>query len=257
MSNIKTEILNEYLRSYRRLLDAEKVKRDTVIISLPFHFSRGHRVEVAVTRIGDQYLLSDMARTIGELKLCGYVITKSHRTKIAEIAQQSGVEIRKNELVRMSSAHEFGEALQSFAEVSKTVGDAYLVYRTHPASEMRIFDLVKEALDKRSVKYESKVKVLGALDEHQIDFYAPPNGKPGVAIGILARADTHPLAQIWDSKCRDLKDKYQNLKIGLVYDVEEARWSDVSRKLIEKAADRIIPSTEASVIAEYAEKVAS
>ncbi len=257
-NKLKSDILERYLSAYRGLVEAEQVEADTVVVSFPFHVWESHRVELAIQKISNvEFFISDMARTIGELKLNGYNINKSVRAKIQTLGQDAGIRVKQNELVRSCSPSELGNVLQKFAEAAKTIGDAYLVHKTRPISEDRLFGIVKESLDYKGIAHEERVRVSGVLDSHTIDFYAPPNGKPGFGIAILARQDTHTLAQLWGFKCRDLRDAHPNLKIGLVYDTEDAKWTQIAENIIRHEANFVLPSTSAADAADRAIEIVS
>jgi hypothetical protein len=68
----KHSVVKAYLDAYKKLVVSESVTEGaagtSTAISIPLHFSGNHRVEVTVTEFSSgKYILSDMARTLGEL----------------------------------------------------------------------------------------------------------------------------------------------------------------------------------------------
>jgi hypothetical protein len=74
----KNKIVTAYLKAYRGLVASETImdKGDvgaSTTLSIPLHFAGDHRVEVTVTEFSPgQFILSDMARTLGELIWCAF-----------------------------------------------------------------------------------------------------------------------------------------------------------------------------------------
>lgn len=124
-------VLQKYLDAQRIMADIEQVDSENVMISLPLHFSSNARVEMTVTRITENYFaISDRAQTIGELRDAGYGITGRLKKRMTEIGKPARIQFRGNHLVRECSEEELGQAIQEFADAAKTIGDAYLTYRS-------------------------------------------------------------------------------------------------------------------------------
>ena len=65
-------VLDAYLRAYRDLIAVE-LDGDSATLSFPFHLAANHRVEITVTKFGgNRCILSDSARTLGEVQAAGY-----------------------------------------------------------------------------------------------------------------------------------------------------------------------------------------
>src|SRR2546426_9134775 len=93
-NELRDSVLESYFQSQRELIAAEQMDSDNVIVSFPFHYSGGHRVELNITAIpGDRFFVSDMAQTIGELKQSGYGVTKTLRNRIQEIAAAARIKV--------------------------------------------------------------------------------------------------------------------------------------------------------------------
>lgn len=122
-------VVETYLRAYRDLIVTERVSDRDVIISFPLHLAANHRIEIAVTRIGEsRYVLSDLARTLGELEAAGYSLTTKMRDRLEKLASISGVQVVDRYLILETHEREIGQSMQRLLEVSKTIGDVYLVH---------------------------------------------------------------------------------------------------------------------------------
>lgn len=101
----KDKVVKAYLDAYKKLVFSESVSDKTAgpstAISVPLHFSRNHRVEVTVIEFSaGKYILSDMARTLGELAEGGKKVTQDFRKKAEEIASHCWFEVRLGSLGR-------------------------------------------------------------------------------------------------------------------------------------------------------------
>jgi hypothetical protein len=99
-------------------------------------------------------------------------------------------------------------------------------------------------LDSRGLAYRIGDKVQGQLESHPFNLVVPPNGHPGMALGILPGQNTHTIAQVWGYKCEDIKreKRNRNMKLLLIYDTRFERWSDASKAILENRADAALPS---------------
>src|SRR5689334_509291 len=120
--SIAEDVLKKYFEAQRDLLAIEGVDERSAIISLPLHFSANARVELSVTRVSkDQFVISDMAQTIGELKDAGYSVRDKLRERILGMVEISRLQLDGNTLIRQCSEEELGNAIHAFADAAKTI----------------------------------------------------------------------------------------------------------------------------------------
>jgi hypothetical protein len=143
-----------------------------------------------------------------------------------------------------------GNAIQRFSEAAKTVGDAYLLQRTRTVHVREVVAEVKEILKSRRIKFKENHKVKGEIEPHPFDLYVAPNGKPGLAVAVIAGHNTHALAKIWAFNCTDVRNVFADrLKIGVVLDEEDsAPWTRQSKKILQSGADIVAPSSDLSTL---------
>jgi hypothetical protein len=244
-SGVSDPILSRYLEAYRNLLDVQEVDSNSVTISFPFHYSGNHRIEVTVTKISERsYVISDMARTLSELRNFGYRVQTPLHKRIEKLSKLSGLRIVQDYLLLESDADNLGQNIQKFLEAAKTVADVYLVHRTSGLKEDELSNAVREVLNRRRVIYEEKdkAKLVGEIETHKMNFLIAPNGKRGMAIAILPAYNSHLVAEAWGFKCEDIRRVPANLRfqIGLVYDTSQP-WTDESRHILNSKADMAIP----------------
>ncbi len=142
-----------------------------------------------------------------------------------------------------SSYAELGTSIQRFLEVSKTIGDVYLVHKQRADAGDELITQVRTVLDSQHILYRPHEKIWGALESHPFDLVALPNGHPGLAVSVLSGQNTHTVAQIWYYKCDDIRELPQNnnIKLGLVYDTRFEPWSDASKEILRSKADVVLP----------------
>jgi hypothetical protein len=244
MAKMIDRVLETYLRAYRGLIAVEPIDENNVTISFPFHLAANHRVELTVTYVGNKkYVISDGARTLGEIHDAGYSLTKQTKERLERFAGLSGLRIVNDHLVLDSSYAELGTSIQRFLEVSKTIGDVYLVHKQRADAGDELITQVRTVLDSERILYRPHEKIWGALESHPFDLVAPPNGHPGLAVSVLSGQNTHTVAQIWYYKCDDIRRVKQNnnIKLGLVYDIRFEPWSDASKEILRSKADVVLP----------------
>lgn len=246
----RNRVVTAYLKAYKKLVGFEVVSEDgvgrSVTISIPLHVSGNHRVEVTATEISPgHFVLSDMAHTLGELAEGGKNITADFRKRAEEIAKQQGANFVYDYLTLECRNADLGSSIQRFAEVCKTIGDAYLLHQASAAKIPAILSDIRRIFQQRNLPFEENFKVPGELEKHEFDIYTPPNGKPGVAVSVISGHNTHALAKVWAFNCWDVKNAKQNsLFLGLVLDEEDsAPWTKGSQKILRKTADIVVPST--------------
>lgn len=236
------EVLDKYLAVHQEMIATEQIDDDNVIVSFPLHFVGRHRVEVAVTRSANNfYVLSDMGRTIGELKQAGYTVSPALLSRMVEIAKPAEVRVVNENLIMECRPNDTGVALHVFSEIAKTIGDAYLAFSARSQPEKRLMQAVGNALNESHLAYKSDHKIAGKIEAHTVDFYIPPNGHLGLALGVLGGYNTHTTAQVWHFKCQDIRFN-PRMRVGIVYDTEESNWSFKSEKILNDMADFAIPS---------------
>jgi hypothetical protein len=239
------DVLKNYFATHKELIATEQVDDNNIIVSFPLHFVGNHRVEVSVTKsTKDLLLISDIGRTISELKDYGYSVSQSLLSRMVQIAKPANVRIVNDTLVLDCRPEEVGTSLHAFAEAAKTIGDAYLAFHVKTPPEKKLIEEVGEMLNESQVPYKLSHKVHGKIDAHSVDFYIPPNGHPGLALEILGGYNTHTTAQIWHFKCLDIRGFDARMKVGLVYDIEDSNWSPRSEAILRDVADFAIPSSD-------------
>lgn len=250
----KSKILKAYLDAYRSLVASEQVADkaipgESTTISVPLHIAGNHRVEVTVTEFSPgKFILSDMARTLGELSESGSRISADFRRRTEEIIKEFGVRLVKDHMLMDCDKASLGEAIQRFSEAAKTIGDAYLLQRTRSVHVREVLGEVKQILAARQLQFKENQKLKGTIEQVSFDFYVPPNGKPGLALAVVAGGNTHSLAKIWAFNCLDVKEQYaERLKLGVVIDEDDsARWTRHSKQILKKGADIVASSKDLS-----------
>jgi hypothetical protein len=241
--SLQDQILTNYLDAQRGLTEIEQVDENNVVLSLPLHFSANTRVELTITRVTDSYfVISDMAQTLGELKDAGYGLGGKLKEKILNLGKAAGLEFAGNHLVRKASAKELGEAIHQFADVAKTIGDAYLTYSTKRSAseEDELVTRVRRVFTEKHYRYQEKQELNGAIESHTVDFYMAPNGTRGLALAVLPNP-SQIVAEAWGFKTRDIKEEHPNVTMSIVYDSAKAK--DISKTILDKVADVSVPST--------------
>jgi hypothetical protein len=244
MAKMIDSVLETYLRAYQGLIAVEPIDDSSVTISFPFHLAANHRIEITVTDLGsEKCIVSDGARTLGEIQDAGYSLTSQTKRRLEWIASLSDLRIVNDHLVLETAYADLGTSIQKFLEVSKTIGDVYLVHKQRADAGDELITQVRTVLDSKNILYRQREKIWGRLESHPFDLVAPPNGHPGLAVGVLGGQNTHALAQIWYYKCDDIRNREQNnnIKLALVYDVRFEPWSDTSKAILESRADVVLP----------------
>lgn len=240
--SLRDQIFNGYLDAQRGLTEVEEIDENNAIVSLPLHFSANTRVELAVTKITESFFaISDMAKTLGELKDAGYGVGGKLKAKIQGFAKAGKLEFAGNHLVRKCSAAELGEAIQQFADVAKTIGDAYLTYgiRRIPDEEDELIGRVRKIFTERQYRFKEKQELTGHIEVHTVDFYISPNGHKGLALAVLPNP-TKIVAEAWGFKSRDIKTTNKNVQTAIVYD--SARAKEESSAILKATIDVPVPS---------------
>lgn len=243
MNTLRELVLDWYFQSQRDLVEVAEVDEVNVIISLPLHVAGGTRVELNVTQLtGEIFLVSDMAQIIGELRQIGIGITGQLRDRIERIGRLARIKIDRDHLVAQYSAQELGVQLHAFAEAAKTIGDAYLVHSARKRkSGPELREQVQETLVRANHLFLENRDIQGAIEKHRIDFYLPPNGKPGIALALL-EYPKQLQAEAWAFKSQDIKKATPKLFVGIVYDDTVA--NDDSRRILSQAIDIPVPATQ-------------
>jgi hypothetical protein len=239
------EVLKSYFATHKELIATEQVDDNNVIVSFPLHFVGNHRIEVSITETMDGiFLISDIGRTISELKDYGYSVSPGLLSRMVQIAKPANVRIVNDNLVMDCRPEEIGVCLHTFAEAAKTIGDAYLAFHVKTPPEKKLFEAVSQLLNDSAIPYKPSHKVHGKIDAHSVDFYVPPNGHPGLALEVLGGYNTHTTAQIWHFKCQDIRGFDSRMKVGIVYDIEESNWSQKSEEILRDVADFALASSD-------------
>jgi hypothetical protein len=240
--------LNDYLNAYRNLIETDRddPERDdrSITLSFPFHLAAGHRIEVTVTDWGGgRCVISDSARTLGEVEAAGYSVTHQMKERLEALAAPHGIHFVDTHLVLESAYQDVGESIQKFLETSKTIGDVYLVHkRRSEDSAQELVNQVKTVLVSAKLPYRPKQKIQGKHEAHVIDLLVPSNGIPGLALNVLGGQNTHALAQVWYCKCDDIRlaAANNNIKLALIYDVSHDVWSEASKGYLKEKADVVL-----------------
>jgi hypothetical protein len=236
-------ILQTYLDAYRDLTAAEPADERSVTISVPLHLAAHHRVEITVTPIGKRrYLLSDGARTIGEVRAAGYSLGSRTKERIERMVG-AGMRIVEDHLILETSHAKLGRSIQEFAEASKTIGDIYLVHKQREEAEDDLIADTRKVLDSKGVLYQEGGKLSGQIDSHRFHLMVPANGHPRTAVRVLSGTNTHAVAQIWGFRCDDIRNAQNpDTHVALIYDTRFESWSPTSRTILESRADIALPS---------------
>jgi len=224
-------------------LSAESVEDRSVTISFPFHLADNHRIEITATKLDkDHYILSDAARTLGEVQDAGYSLTAQMKERIERIAGSAGLTVQADHLVMETSAKALASSMQRFLETAKMIGDVYLVHKNRVDPENILISQIRQVLVCEHLMYKEKEKLRGRIEVHSFDLLVRPNGHPGLAIGIVSGQNTHSVATNWYFKCDDIKqvDANRNMRLALVYDVRYGAWSDTSRSILAEKADAVV-----------------
>jgi len=248
--HLLTSVLEDYLRTYRGLIAVEQVDDRSVSLSFPFHFASNHRVEVVVTHAtGNEYVISDSARILSELKASGHPITNKTRERLEALGKAAGVNLIREYLILNSTKDRLGDDIQKFLETAKTIGDVYFAHRERTPNEREIIAKVKTMLDQENVVYQEGYNIAGEIEPHKFSFYIPPNGSKAMALAVLGSHNTHTQAQVWAFKTEDVKRQPVNksLRIGIVYDTTNV-WSEESKRILQSRADSVFPDPEIEAI---------
>jgi len=249
-------LVKEYLRSYGKLVVSERVNDkaaagESLVISVPLHVAGDHRVEITITEFShNRFLLSDTGRTLSSLTDGGRSVTADFRKRAEEIASSFGAHFVLDYLLLECDARDVGTKIQVFAEASKTIGDAYLLQRSRHEHVRQVVSEVKKIFEARRLTYKEDCKVKGVVEKHPFDVYVAPNGRPGVAIAVIAGHNTHALAKVWAFNCSDVREAHQDkLRLGVVIDEEDsAPWTNPSRKILKKGADIVASSSDLNAL---------
>ena len=239
-------VLEDYIATYRRLIVTERLE-ESIVLSFPFHLAANHRIEITVSEVGgtDTCIISDAARTLGEIEAAGYSLSPQMKEKLEQLAIASGLKIIDGYLVLECPREQIGVSIQRFLEVCKTIGDVYLIHKQRETGDEELISEVSATLNSGGIHYQLHQKIPGQIEDHSFDLVVPDNGRPGMAVKVLGGQNTHGLAQIWGFKCEDIKrgawGKTQS-KIALIYDVRYRRWSDASKAILQSRADIALPS---------------
>ena len=253
MPHLLASVLEQYLRTYRELIAVEEIDETSVSLSFPFHFASDHRIEVVVTKATkDQYIISDAARIMTELRATGQIINKRLRERLELLGQNAGLKMIRDYLVMNSTYERLGDDMQRFLEAAKTIGDVYFTYREKGINEREIIARVKNVLDSERVVYQEGYSVGGEIEAHKFDFYVPPNGIDPLAIAVLGSQNTHNAAQVWAFKTEDVKRQSgtRRLRVGIIYDTGQT-WTDESKRILTSRADLVVADKEVERIAPY------
>jgi hypothetical protein len=239
---LKDLAIGKFLDFYREDLEAEVLDDKNIILSFPIHFSGFHRVEVTITHVNaNQFIISDGAKTIEELKNAGYDISSKLKKRLELISRAAKVRVVNGYLVTESDLGDLGSSIQRFVEAAKTIGDAYLVQRLYAPKETNLLNLVSTFLNQEQVPYQPKHNLKGKLEDHSIDFYFPPNGVPGLALSVMSNP-SKMAAEAWAFKSSDIKATNERMRVGVVYDSEAAK--DNSKAILKGSFDMSVPSNE-------------
>lgn len=243
-----SEVLTKYLSTHKDLIETEQVDDKNIIVSFPLHFVGNHRVEVSITEADGLLFLSDIGRTITELKDYGYSVSAGLMSRMVEIAKPASVRVVNENLVMNCNSDELGTSLHSFVETAKTIGDAYLAFQVKAQPERKLVEDIAELLNEAHIPYRPSHKVHGKIDAHSVDFYLPPNGHPGLALEVLGGYNTHTTAQVWYFRSQDIKAYDSRMRVGIIYDIENSSWSLKSEKILREAADFALPSSDLPIL---------
>jgi hypothetical protein len=189
-------------------------------------------------------LISDSARTIGEVQSAGHTVSAQMLKRIEAIA--GSLRLVDTTFVLESSESELGKSIQKFLETTKTIGDVYLVHKQKEYPDNAVLSQIEAVFKSQNLHYKLNSRIPGKIEDHPVDLFVPQNGAPEVALTVLSGQNTHALAQVWGYKCEDIKHGEWHKKgktfLALVFDVAHNSWSDTSRAILTDRADIAVAS---------------
>lgn len=257
--SLTEHVLRTYLDFQASEVAIEAIDKDNLILSFPFFISSHARVEVAISRISrSDFVLSDLGQTLGEIQDAGFSINQNAKVRIKEILQLRNLGLRGSTIVRLCKEEDLGRALNEFVEGAKTIGDSYLCLDKHGNQseiDKTLRRHVKQSFEKYAVPYTESHPIRGVLENHEFDFFAPPNGAAGIAVAVLVKPDRMH-TEAWGFRTQDIKNsENRDLHIALFYNAQKA--SETSRRIMDQVADAAIPSTNPMDLDEFIRRVRS
>jgi hypothetical protein len=241
-NDLQNIALNRFLDFYKNDIESEVIDASNVVLSFPVHFSGFHRIEITVTQSSpDQFIISDGAKTIDELRMAGYTLTSKLRKRLEMVSAAAKIRVVNDYLVCDSNLANLGSSIQRFLEAAKTIGDAYLVQRATLNRETDLINQVTAFLATQQVPYQTRHPLLGEYERHVVDFYFPPNGVPGLALSVMNNP-SRTVAEAWAFRSQDIKKTNQRVQVGVVYDDQDVR--DNSKSILNGVLDVSIPSSD-------------
>jgi hypothetical protein len=247
MSNdLRNIVVSKFFDFYKSDLESEYIDSSNVVLSFPVHFSGFHRIEITITQLDpNRFIISDGAKTLEELRNAGYALNTKLKKRLELISRSASIRVVNDHLVAESNADLLGSSIQRFLEAAKTIGDAYLVQRASPSRDSNLMNRVSEFLATQQVLYQPKHSIRGKIENHTIDFYFPPNGVPGLALSVMNNP-TRQVAEAWAFKSSDIQRVDERIKVGVVYEDEDA--GDSSKSILNGIADVSVPGSDIAAL---------
>ena len=242
---------DELLRSVVRQFEASCVvakHADGCRISLPLQTSGGHMVEVWVQQVSsNQFLLSDMGRTLSELLSYGVDVgvSPSKAERLASLQSEFGLTRSESELQLAVDGGSLPDTLLQFGHAMKTIGDMALLHRVAPVAEYRINLAVRSVLEEVGASYGEgrEARVAGEVErEHQLDFVGLLEQRP-FGIAVVAGRNIRQVAEAWAFRFYDMRPKNPALRRIAVYDDEQARWSKANVRILSAMTEATVPGS--------------
>jgi hypothetical protein len=245
-NDLRSIALDKFFDFYKSDIEVEVIGPTNLMMSFPVHYSGFHRIEVTITQSGPtEFIISDGAKTLSELRMAGYAITGRLRRRLETISRAAKIQVVNDYLIAESDLTHLGSAIQRFVEAAKTIGDAYLVQRVNLPRETDLMDRVSTFLAEQQVPFQRRHSLAGQYEKHVVDFYFPPNGVPGLALSVLNNP-TRTIAEAWAFRATDIKKTNERTQVGVVYDDVDVK--DNSRSLLQGVLDVSIPSSDIAVL---------
>lgn len=239
-------ILEEYLNFIK---DNSTVKefKEGFYYSFPFLYSGDHFIELFVQQLGENlFAISDLGNVLMELRASGLEVLYQKKRKglLYSILKKFDLGLDGMTIQKSSSKKDLIPTIHNFIEAIKAISDLMYFHEVKVTEKSVIYQEVKHILDHKRVRYLEGIeaKVQGKLDEHIVDFLIQNEHQD--AIVTFSGENTKLLAELWGFRFSDIKELNENIKTISIYDVEESKWSETSKRILNAKSDFFIPSTE-------------
>ena len=230
------EIYSEFIKNE---IDFE-VDGEGITLSLPFLYNGGHFIEIFIKELNANcFLISDLGNILIELRTSGLEVLHNPRRKkiLSTILKRNGIGIDGLNLVATSTREGLGRLIHSFIEATKEISDLIYFRESRFPSQSALYDEIKGILEHKPVKFfeGAEAKVDGLLEKHSVDFIVE-NGYRSAIVALYGE-NTKMLAEVWNFRFSDIKNKNSSIKTISIYDIEESKWNDRSIRILKDKSD--------------------